>query len=292
MRVTNKLGLPAPFVEAATREYRHRNRRYSVTSILKGVREAILTRRHADEIECDAADQVWAVFGTAVHKVLEGADGAGAAQEGRIEVEMGNGYTLSGIYDLFDPDTGTVTDWKTGSVWKVIFGEWDDYREQLLAYCWMLERTGLRARRGQIVMLLKDHSKSKARFDRDYPQHPVFTIGWDFTEEDLDDFGMWAEARFAEIERCESLPDDELPVCSEKERWHTPDKWAVVKRGNKKARRVFEDEGMAHAAAESYSEKEGRPYEVQFRAGEDKKCLDYCSCAPFCSHYKEETCRS
>lgn len=292
MKVTNKLGLPRPFVDAATSEYRYKDRRYSVTSLQKGVREAILTRRHADEIECDASDKVWAIFGTAVHKVLEGADAEGMSQEGRLEVEMPNGYTLSGIYDLYDPDTETVTDWKTGSVYKVKFNEWDDYREQLLAYCWMLDRMGLPARRGQIVMLLKDHSKSKARFEKDYPPHPVFTIGWDFTEKELDDFGMWAEARFAEIERCESLPDDELPLCTEEERWHRPDTWAVVKRGNKKARRVFKDEGMAHAAAESYAEADGKPYEVQFRKGEDRKCLDYCSCAAFCSHYKEEVCNS
>ena len=71
MKITNKLNLPQPFVDAVTREYQYKDKQYSVTAILKDVREILLTRRHNDEIEQDVADMIWLIFGTAVHKVLE-----------------------------------------------------------------------------------------------------------------------------------------------------------------------------------------------------------------------------
>ena len=59
MRIKNKLGLPKPFVSAVEREYQYKDKQYSVTTILKDVREILLTRRHNDEIEQDVADMAY-----------------------------------------------------------------------------------------------------------------------------------------------------------------------------------------------------------------------------------------
>jgi len=107
MRITNEMGLPQPFVSAVEKEYTYKPKRYSVTSILKGPREAILQRRHDDEITSDVSDMVWALFGTAVHSVLENAQETDdQLKENKIVVEMPNGYELSGIFDLYDDSTG------------------------------------------------------------------------------------------------------------------------------------------------------------------------------------------
>ena len=66
MIITNKYNLPKPFVEFAMQEYRVAPREYRVTSLLKGLRETMLLRRHGDEIKVDVADMVWLLFGTAV----------------------------------------------------------------------------------------------------------------------------------------------------------------------------------------------------------------------------------
>lgn len=63
MKLTNELNLPQPFVDAATSDYQYTDKRYSVTSVLKGTREAILQRRHSEEIETDVSEMVWAIFG-------------------------------------------------------------------------------------------------------------------------------------------------------------------------------------------------------------------------------------
>lgn len=289
MPIENKLGLPKPFVDAVTSDYKPTPKRYSATALLKGTREAILQRRHHDEIVTEVADSVWMIFGSAVHSILENAQETETQlKENRIEVEMPDGYTLSGIFDLYDDSTGTVTDYKTASVWKVIYDEWDDYRDQLLIYCWMLRQMGFNARNGEIVALLKDHSKTKAKIDHSYPQHPVFIKRFEFTDADFDNIEEWLFAKFREIERCEKLTDDELPICTTEQRWATPDKWAVKKKGNKKATKLFESEAEADDYANYLSNSSGKPHIVEYRSGTDKKCAEYCSVCDFCSYWKDK----
>nr|DAW41815.1 MAG TPA: Exonuclease [Caudoviricetes sp.] len=284
MKLTNELNLPQPFVDAATSDYQYTDKRYSVTSVLKGTREAILQRRHSEEIETDVSEMVWAIFGSAVHKILEQSEEtADQLKENWLSVEVQNGYELSGIFDLYDDATGTVTDYKTATVWKFIYKEFDDWRTQCLAYVWLLRKIGFNARRGEIVGMLKDHSKTKAKTDRSYPQHPVQRIGWNFTDKDLEGFESWLKAKFAEIEQSEKLSDDDLPLCSDVERWHKPDKYAVMKEGRKTAVKLYDSEEEANARVEA----EGKGFYVEHRKGEDSKCLNYCSACEFCSHYKE-----
>ena len=301
MKITNKLGLPQPFVSAVEREYQYADKRYSATSLLKGVREAILQRRHDDEIESDVADMAWAIFGTAVHGILENAEEtATQIKENKLEVEMPNGYTLSGIFDLYDDETGTVTDYKTASVWKLKFGCWDnwepkpgefeDWRKQTLIYCWMLRQIGFDAKRGQIVALLKDHSKTKAAIG-EHPPLPIYQIAWDFAEKDFAEIEDYLTGKFAQIEVAEKLPDDELPICTEEERWTRGEAYAVMKKGTKRAKKLFKAEEYKDAAmaAQTFAEGMGSGFYVEHRPGRDGKCLDYCSAAPFCSHYKRIT---
>lgn len=290
MRITNKLNLPEPFVAAAKGDGRHapKPKTYSVTQMLKGVRQVLLERRHADELEQDAADMVWAVFGTAVHSILEGGSETDSQiKEGFVSADMPDGYALTGIFDLYDDATGTVTDWKTASVWKAIYDEWDDYRRQLLAYCWILRQMGFEAKRGQIVALLKDHSKAKAKFDHTYPQHPVFVKEFDFTDEEVEACGEWLRGRFAEIAAAEGLPDDELPLCTDEERWAKPAKWAVMKKGRKTAVRLYDSESDASERAASENKGSDGPYYVEERPGTDGRCPDYCAAAPFCPYWRE-----
>ena len=137
MGITNKLGLPQPFVEAVSKEYQYKEKQYSVTSLLKGTCQTILERRHSSEIEQDVSDMVWLIFGTAVHSILEKAqESETQLKENWLCIDVGE-FKLSGIFDLYDEKTKTVTDYKTASVWKVIYNDWEDYRKQTLIYAWM-----------------------------------------------------------------------------------------------------------------------------------------------------------
>lgn len=288
MIVTNNMGLPKPFVDAAYREHSYVAKRYSVTQLLKGVRQSILERRHQGEVVQDASDLVWAIFGTAVHSILEKSEETSSQiKECKLVVDMHNGYQLSGIFDLYDDETGTVTDYKTASCWKFVKRDFDDWRKQTLIYAWMLRKTGFDAKRGQIVALLKDHSKLKSRTERDYPKHPVATVCWDFSDRDFDLAETWLRNRFEAIARCEHLHDDELPRCTPEERWATPDQWAVKKKGNKRAAKLHLSEHDAVEDAARRALKDGCGYEVEFRPGRSARCEDYCPVSKHCNQYME-----
>lgn len=283
MIINNKLGLPQPFVDAVTREYEYKDKQYSVTTILKDVREILLTRRHQNEMEQDVADMIWLILGTAVHKVLEDSQEEDTEfKEEHFVEEVENGYKLSGQADLYNAKEKIVTDYKTCSVWKVIYDDWDDYKKQLLMYAWAFRKMGFEVEKGQIVAVIKDHSKTKAKTDSNYPKYPVYKKIFYFTEEDYKEIENFIKDKFKEIAKYETVSDDKLPVCSLEARWNDGDKYAVKKKGNKRALRVYDtlEEANNHL-------KQDPNLELEIRKGTDKKCLEYCSCCKFCNYWKE-----
>ena len=286
MKITNKLGLPQPLVEAVTREYQYKDKQYSVTSLLKGTCQTILERRFHDEIEQDVADMIFLIFGSAVHSILEKAQETDdQLKESYLVVDV-NDYKLSGIFDLYDEQTKTVTDYKTATVWKVIKNEWEDYRKQLLMYAWMLKKIGFECNKGEIVAMLKDHSKTKAKVDSSYPPYPVHKVSFTFTENDFEDIKKYISDRFKEIAIAEETETESLQPCTNEERWYSGDKFAVMKKGRKTALRVVESE----QEAKEYMEWKGLDlsnHYIEERKGENKKCEEYCSVSQFCPFYKK-----
>ncbi|MEN6550231.1 MAG: PD-(D/E)XK nuclease family protein [Armatimonadia bacterium] len=281
MKITNHLGLPAPLVAAAASNYEPDPREWRVTSLLKGTREAVLERRHAAEIERDAADMIWLVFGTAVHTLLAASTETEAQiKEERLRVPVGD-YVLTGQFDLYDADEEVVIDYKTASVWKIIYGDFADWRRQLLIYAWILRETGFDCRAGQVVALLKDHSKREAKHRAGYPPYPVYVQRFEFAEADFVECKAWLEAKFAEIKAAEALPDALLPPCTDEERYNDGAKYAVMAKGKKRALRVLD----SREEAEAWIKSNGGD-SIEERPGEDKKCLEYCAAAAFCSHYQ------
>lgn len=282
MKITNKLDLPQPFLDAVSKEYQYKDKRYSVTTVIKGVKEILLSRRHSDEIEQDVSDMIWLIWGTAMHKVLEDAkENKDELKETKIEIQMPNGYTLSGQQDLFSESLKRITDYKSGTVWKVIYGDWEDYRTQCLTYAYMFNKIGLEVTNAEIVMVLKDWSQTKAKQERNYPPHPVHVQHFDFNEDDFKDIEKKLIAKFEEIEKCEKLSDDEIHTCSESERWATPTKYAVMKKGRKTAVRLFDTKEEADTFLKDNGDS------IELRKGTDKKCTEYCSCCYFCNYWRE-----
>jgi hypothetical protein len=281
MKVTNNESLPSGFYNACLHEYLREDGKYSVTEILKGVTEIILSRRHGDEVETDCSEMVWMVFGSAVHKVME-EHTVGDTQIAELGLEADcYGVKLKGHIDLYDAKTGRVTDYKTCSVWKVLFGDYDDWRKQLLLYTWLLRENGFNGNGGEIIALMKDHSKRDAKQKADYPQRPVKRLVFDFNEVDLDEIDGFLAGKMADIAKFDNVPDSKLPPCKAEERWAKPDTYAVKKKGRKTALRVLESQDSADA----WMSANGGDY-VEHRPGADVKCIDYCSVCEFCPYWQ------
>lgn len=265
----------------AQKEYVYEPNRYSVTSLLKGVREAILERRHFNEIEVDVSDMIWLLFGRATHHILERQKEENTEfKEEKIETHI-NDYILSGRFDLYNFEQEKVTDYKTSSVWKIIFKNYDDWRKQLLIYAYILRRLKFPVKEGEIIALLKDHSKMKAKIKDDYPKLPVQRVIFKFNEQDFIDIEAWLYSKFDEIKKAEQLPDDELPLCTPEERYNSGDLYAVMQKNRKKALRVLD----SLEDAEKWMKDNKKGDYIQVRLGEDKKCDEYCRVNQFCNYY-------
>ena len=280
MKVTNRLHLPEAFVKAVSVERHNKACCYSATTLNKGTKEIILQERHWDEFTVDAADSVWATFGTAVHAIMEKYED-GNFHEEKFDIAVSKSR-VTGVVDSYDMERGIINDWKTASVYKMMKADFSDWYRQGMTYAWLLKQNGLDVRRCRFIALLKDHSMTKAETDSSYPQSPVFVYEFEVTPEELEQAGARITAKVKDIEAAEFLSDDDIEPCTAEERWADGEKWAVMKNGRKTAVRVFDTE----IDAENCAGELGNSHYVEHRPAVSRKCGKYCLCKDFCNFYR------
>ena len=280
MTITNKHQLPEGIVKAVTTERHNKtDKELSATTLLKGIKEIILTNRHWDKLTDDVADRIWAIFGTAVHSLLE--------HEGKYDFSeclldaIHQDIRITGKIDNYNMETGTVTDYKTASVWKVIVGDLEDWRMQGLIYAWLLNKSDLRIEKCRFVAILKDHSKSKAKYDSSYPQSPVFIYEFPVSLKEFNETETFINERISMYKKNMDKPDDEIPPCTDKERWASETEYVVMKTGNKRAVKKFTN----IIDAQKMATEKGVGHYVETRPGVSKKCAEYCLCCDYCNFY-------
>ena len=281
MIITNKYNLPQVLINSVEENHIPVDKHYSVTTLLKPIREILLTRRHYSEIEQDISDMVWLIFGSAVHKLIEDSDKTGFA-EFKLEELVLNDYYLTGIVDLYDEEHSLINDWKTATVYKILNKDFEDWRKQGLMYAWLLRKRGYHTGKLQFHAMLKDWSHKDSRIKSDYPQHPLYTWEYQITESDMQEIESFIITQLKLLIACEKLPDNDLPMCSQEERWNPGDKYAVMREGRKTAIKVCDSK----EEAESFIT--GSDMFIETRSGEDKKCNDYCICKKFCSYWRSK----
>lgn len=295
MKITNKLGLPKQLVELVSNDYKPTEHQYSCTTILKPTRQVILERRYNDQIESDVSDMCWLIFGIAVHSIIENSEeDSGQFKEEKLKVDLGkyfkelDGYYLSGRSDMIDLINKSITDWKTCSAWKIIYKDFEDWRKEMLIYAWAVKDMGFDMDKAEAIAFIKDHNKTKSKTEANYPKLPIWVEKFAFTEKDFSEIEEYIYNKFLSLKSNENKPDEELPMCSEEERWREPTKYAVKKKANKTASKLHDTLEDAEAHLKNLEEKYPDVYEIEVREGTDKKCLEYCSCNRFCPYYKEK----
>lgn len=286
MRYTNRHNLPQALVKALENDtYSRGESRRSVTQLIDSPKVAALKEAHEDELEVDVSDRIWAMFGTAVHKMIEDGspEGEGEIREERIFTEVG-GWMISGAIDLQVHEDGGVvlTDWKTTSAYAVQAGK-ESWELQLntLAYLLQKER-GLQPVGLEIGALIKDWSRREAIFNRSYPQTPIIMIPiprWPYEEQ-----RAYVEDRVRlhqEADRALEWGDD-LPPCTAEEQWSQASKWAVMQKGKKRALKICDNETEANALAADESKH------VEHRPGELVRCSTYCEVNRWCNQWRVE----
>jgi hypothetical protein len=261
------MNLPEALVKAVTTRRHNNPGRLSATTLLNGVKQIVLTDRHWDQLEDDVSDRFWAIFGTAVHALLEH-EGEHDFTEKFMSYDM-DGITVTGRIDNYNMKTATVTDYKTASVWKVKFGDFHDWYRQGMIYSWLLIKNGFKVERCQFVAILKDHSRTDAKRDASYPQGPLYVYEFAVTPKALEEIEAFIAVKVAEYKRYnDMLDDDDIPPCSPKERWEKPTKYAVKKEGRKTAVRVLDSKDDAEQMVVDL----GKGHYLETRPGESVRC--------------------
>lgn len=319
-KTTNITGLPQPIVDAVKAQPRRpwAPCTRSVTELLMPPQQRFLLEAHDDELEEDAADRIWALMGTAIHKVLEDAERTGISEK-----QLGCTYELPGIGQVSltgkpdrlaivteglpptYPPSGkkrskvyTLQDYKVASVWEFIMGVADEKKWQLRMYDQLLQDAGYTIDRAELVFIFRDWKKREAkqelkrlnsfeRHNRPAPKYPLTQVAripvarWAREE-----FMAFIATRFAD-----QMADVPRP-CTKEERWAKDDVYAVKKKGNKSAERgglqptLDQAEAFIAAKVRDNQKLSSSMFEVEFRQGESTRCEDYCAVRDFCPQYK------
>lgn len=277
MNLTNKHNLPQSLVNAVT-NHSHKGGFLSASQTTKSVRQYWLTKRHYDDITEDVSDRIWALFGTACHSVFEQNTTDGISEE-YMSQEI-NGKTITGKADYYI--NGKITDYKTVSVWSIIYmSSLEDWTKQLNVYAYLFRKAGHEVNELEIMAVMRDWQKSKAK-EENYPSIQVQAVPvplWTLEEQE-----EYITACIDKLLADENTKDDDLPYCNRQELWQDDDKFAVMKKGRKTAVRLLDSQEKA----EEYIEAKGLDdkHYIEKREGKPKRC-EYCSASAFCNQYKE-----
>lgn len=288
MKLTNKLNLPSPLYKAICNDsYSPGESDYTATGLIAPARIEALKLKHADELTEDASDRIYSLQGQSVHTILERAtkdlQAEGWIAEQRFYSEFNNKKVGAQI-DVFHPATGLLQDYKVTSVYSVKDGIKEEYAQQMNIQAELLRRNGFTPKTLQIVAILRDWSKGErerevASFGEqaDYPANQVVVLQVPLVSSE--EVIGYITTR---IEQHENARMKALPECTPEERWASPDKWAVMKKGQKRAKSLHNSEEAAAMIA-----SEDKSLEVVHRPGVSRRCESYCPVKNFCEQYKK-----
>lgn len=282
-RITNIYNLPEPLVQAVMNDKYSPGKSDYTTSQLAGTpaRQWALKRQHWRDITEDVSDRIYSLSGQSKHVVLERAaefcEQYEYLAEERFYITRSN-KVIGGQIDLYDKRQKVLYDWKETSVYVSYLSLKPEWAAQGNINRLLLEENGYPVKAIINIALYRDWKKSLVGSTEKYPPHQVSKF----------DIPMWNTGEIesfiaARIEDFEGAKKS-LPLCSDEERWKADDVYALTKKGNKKATKLFATEAEAQTHIEIFDIKN---HEIQFRPGVNKRCESYCLCAPFCEQFKQ-----
>lgn len=282
MIYTNKHGLPEEVYNALSR-----NRYisdsievttktdYSVTTLGNPVQQTILKKRHSENLTADVIDQVWSMFGSIAHTLLEEHGSDTAVTEKRFYTTV-LGKTISGQIDHYKD--GVITDYKTTSVYKVKKRSYTEWEAQLNCYAHLCRKNSLPIRNLRIIAIIRDWSEAYVDTP-DYPKAPIVEIPLTVWDDAIVEEYMLS--RVQELICNENKADSYLLKCTPEEMWQTESVFAVMK--DKDAKRSKKN---CSTYEEAINYASGDEIVVE-RQGERRRCEKYCVAKDKCFQYKE-----
>ena len=279
MNYTNELGLPAPLAAALTKAtYSRGDASYSATGLLRPPRMAALFDDPDNIMFRDVSENLWTLFGTAVHSILEDSKHPDFITEERLYCSV-SGVKLSGAIDvqhIQKDGTRILQDYKTRKAYGVMNNDSDE--KQLNIYAYIAHKNGIKVSGLQIINFVKDWSRHEAERKPDYPPQDIF----------IQNIPLWpieqTEAFVMErIAAHEEARAGNLPDCTDEERWLRDDKFAVMKEKRVRAVRVFDSQEEAETFIAA--QKDADKHTIDHRRGQPIRCEQFCDVADYCDQF-------
>ena len=316
--ITNNSNVPlgmAAYLAFDEYDFKPSDKAISTTSIIKSVRQIILTRRVASENDTseDVLDRVNSRVGHAVHDAIERvwldpekrtkalqALGWSASRiervlvnpkedelfDGCIPIYMEqrgeytiNGWSISGKFDRVDD--GQLSDYKTTSTYT--------YTNQSNRDKYILQGSIYKVIHNKIIngpeltiqYWFKDWSKAKAHIDSKYPASPVLAQKLPLmTEEETVEY---LDYKTRQLNHFESKPESELPKCTDNDLWRDAPKFKYYSNPDNLSRATKNFDNLI--AANTHMHQQGKGI-VLVEQGKVRAC-NYCLGRYTCSQYKE-----
>ncbi|NLI74884.1 MAG: hypothetical protein GX442_00415 [Candidatus Riflebacteria bacterium] len=273
---TNNYNLPEPIVRAVQRDtYNPGISDVTVTRLILPPRIAILQERFRAKIVEDVADGFFRMLGKCVHKLLEEKDSEAVVEKRLYSSERLQGLIVSGQIDRYDPKTRTIQDYKLTTVYSAMNGAKAEWVGQLNLLALLARENGWPVDNLEVILLLRDHSKTQGERQPNYPPSPVIRMPVELFSEERAEWFLNSRLQAYLSARMK------LPPCSLEERWVRSNVFAVLKPGGKRAVRLFEDE----AEAVKFTKGAGESLIVQKRGGAAVRCESYCPVNQFCDQW-------
>lgn len=288
------------------RAYHNLGADYSVTDLITSPRYVQLKKRHWKDIDDLRQEefrehplkvikkQLPSIRGTAIHDLLEKytwrvisrSDDPDYKVERRLWDRL-YGRRISGKFDAYY--RGSVTDYKTTSVWKVFLDDIDDWIAQQNIYAHLLRICGLHVEYLRVLAWFQDWDSFKAMKDgkRGYPPNEI--MYYELPLWTLEETEEYVKERIEAHKDNEERPDDMLDNCTDKEMWTKDAVYKVFKVKPNPSVRSMKNASTREEAENWIKQKtiRGTEYRIEYFPGKRTKCEDYCQCAPFCNQYQD-----
>lgn len=304
---TNNSNIALPLaVFLATDDYDYEDNIISATTLLKPIRQIVLTQRlNKDEVAVDISNLVSSRMGTAIHTAIEKAwlnpskaladlgyppklierikVNPDTVNKGDIPVYMEKRsykqvgkYKVSGKFDFVAE--GKVQDFKSTSVFTYLNqSNADKYALQGSIYRW-LNPDIITQDTMTIHYVFTDWNKMESARNKDYPANRVLSQQYNLLSVEATD--RYVKSVISNIDKYIDVPEAELPYCTDEDLWRKPTVWKYYKNPNKLERSTKNFESQSGALIQLV--KDGSVGVVKEVKGQVVACR-YCSAFSLCT---------
>ena len=289
MKITNKFGLPQPFLTAIERDsYSRGEANISVTQLIASPRINALRQKHYADMTIDVSDRFWALMGQAIHAILESGGDDRHLTEERLFADA-EGWIVSGAIDLQrtgeKPNGIRLNDYKFTTVSTLGYPK-PEWEQQLNCYAWLVRSNKpYDIEELAVYAILRDWKQGESKRIPGYPTAPIQKVS----------LPIWPETRTKKFvndrvrlhqDAIRALRwDENCASCTDDDRWVRGTTWRVMKPNGKRALRTFTVQSEAEAFA-AERERRGLPTEIVKRPGSYVRCEgNYCGVAQWCDQW-------